>query len=151
MTQGVRRQPARLLSKAVKRPPTDFELLRAIYERHKADYVADKIQMPIDIPAVATELGVEPNSVFGRLYHHLEQVYGEPPDPEGRRPHKFFFTAVAGQDINCVNFPLLEAVLAALWQQRDRDLWTYRTSILSLVISAVAVVISILVATGVIG
>jgi hypothetical protein len=62
-----------------------------------------------------------------------------------------YFTPVAGQDINCVNFPLLEAVLAALWQQRDRDQRTYWTSIFSLVISAIAVVISVLVATGVIG
>jgi hypothetical protein len=133
----------------VKRPPTDFELLKAIYERHSGEYVADKIEVPIDIPAVAVELGVKTNSVFGRLYHHLDQVYGERPDEQGRR--KFFFSPVVGPDINCVNFPLLEAVLAGLWQQRDRDVRTYWTSVLSLVISAVAAAISILVATGVIG
>jgi hypothetical protein len=48
----------------VKRPPTDFELLRAIYERHKGDYEAraaaggaGRIFVPIDIAAVAKDLG----------------------------------------------------------------------------------------------
>lgn len=134
----------------MKRPPTDFELLKAIYERHHDDYVAaaEKIQVAIEIRAIAAELGVEANSVFGRLYHHLDPVYGERPDEEGQR--KFFFSPVVGQDVNCVNFPLLEAVLAGLWQQRDRDVRTNWTAIGSLVISAVAVVISVLAATDVI-
>jgi hypothetical protein len=49
------------------RPPTDFELLRAIYERHRDDFRAyvdvedpvnrgTKVMVPIDIPAIAGEL-----------------------------------------------------------------------------------------------
>lgn len=52
-----------------------------------------------------------------------------------------------GTDTNCVNFPLLEAVLAGLWQQRRRDLWTLwiavgwlGTAIGSLVVAAVTAV-----------
>jgi hypothetical protein len=45
-----------------------------------------------------------------------------------------------------VNFPLLEAVLAGLWQQRNRDLWTLWLALLSLVIAIGSLVVSILVA-----
>ena len=79
-----------------------------------------KIAVPIDVPAIASELGVDVDSVFGRLYFHLEPLYGENEDGSGRA----FFMPVAGRDRNCINFPLLEAVLAGLWQQRRRDLWT---------------------------
>src|SRR4249920_2831320 len=67
-------------------------------------------------------LGVDPNSVFGRLYHHLDPLYGQEKDSKGSR--KAFFTPVAGVKENCISFPILEAVLASLWQQRRRDLWT---------------------------
>ena len=50
----------------MKRPPTDFELLLAIYKRHRDEYAtfvkgaqgsrASKIAVPIDIPAIADEL-----------------------------------------------------------------------------------------------
>jgi hypothetical protein len=137
------------------RPPSDFDLLKAIYERHAADfsaYVEDapsrhtKIMVPIDIPAIATELGVDPDSVFGRLYFHLDPTYGQEPDSTGRR--KAFFMPVAGDDDNnCVNFPLLEAVLAGLWQQRRRDLWTLWLALLSLGIASGSLVVSIVTAS----
>jgi hypothetical protein len=57
---------------------------------------------------------------------------------------KAFFTPVAGPDQNCVNFPLLEAVLAGLWQQRSRDLLAFATAVLSLGIALAALVVSIL-------
>jgi hypothetical protein len=138
----------------VTRPPTDFELLQAIYERHRDEfnaYVEDapnrqtKIMVPIDVPAIADELGVDPDSVFGRLYFHLDPKYGEEPDAEGRR--KAFFDPFIGEgDPNAVNFPLLEAVLAGLWQQRDRDLWTFWLAVVSIVIAVGSLAVSIVVA-----
>jgi hypothetical protein len=119
------------LVRPVTRPPTDFELLRAIYERHRDEYAtfvkgaegsrASKIAVPIDIPAIADELEVDVDSVFGRLYYHLDPLY-EQRNEDGSR--KAFFMPWAGPNRNCINFPLLEAVLAGLWQQRRRDLWT---------------------------
>jgi hypothetical protein len=138
---------------AVKRPPTDFRLLRAIYERHRDEfgaYVEDapsretKVMVPIDIPAIANEFRVDPDSVFGRLYFHLDPTYAQEPDSRGVR--KPFFVLVAGGDKNCVNFPLLEAVLAGLWQQHDRDRWTLWLALLSLVIAIGSLVVSIVVA-----
>jgi hypothetical protein len=137
----------------VKRPPTDFELLRAIYERHRDEfsaYVEDapsratKVMVPIDIPKIAGEFGVDPDSVFGRLYYHLDPMYGQEKDSSGAR--KAFFTAKAGDDKNCVNFPLLEAVLAGLWQQRRRGLWTLWVALVSLGIATGSLVVAIVTA-----
>lgn len=67
----------------MKPPPTDFQLLRAIYERHRGDYLTSikkgghaKIAVPIDIPAIAQDIGADADTVFGRLYHHLDPLYG---------------------------------------------------------------------------
>jgi hypothetical protein len=48
------------------RPPTDFEVLLAIYEHHKSEFVDDMedrqapITVPIDIPTIAAILDVHP-------------------------------------------------------------------------------------------
>ena len=138
----------------MKRPPTDHELLKAIYDRHQGEYVSEPanraaaIFVPIDIPAIAAELGVEANSVFGRLYYHLEEIYGQEDTPHAK---KSLFAPVVGDDRNCINFPLLEAVLAGLWQQRRRDLWTFWVAAISVGIAVGSLLLSILVASGVIG
>jgi hypothetical protein len=135
-----------------KRPPTDFELLQVIYKRHRdayASYVqgagrASKVMVPIDIPTIASELGVDVDSVFGRLYYHLDPMYGET-DSTGAR--KSFFAPVIGTDTNCVNFPLLEAVYAGLWQQRRRDLWTLWIAVVSIGIATGSLVVSVVTAS----
>jgi hypothetical protein len=135
------------------RPPTDFELLKAIYTRYRdefANYVqaaegsqAAKILVPIDLHRIATDLGVDVDSVFGRLYFHLEPKYGQEASESGK-PRKVFFTPVAGQDQNCVNFPLLEAVLASLWQQQRRDQLAIATAVVSFAIALGALIVSII-------
>jgi hypothetical protein len=55
-----------------------------------------------------------------------------------------FFTPVAGEEVNCVNFPLLEAVLASLWEQRRRDSVALWTALLSIGIALAALLVSIL-------
>ena len=45
-----------------------------------------------------------------------------------------------------MNFPLLEAVLAGLWQEHRRDWWTQRIAVVSLSISVAALIVSIVVA-----
>jgi hypothetical protein len=67
-------------------------------------------------------------------------MYGQEKDSTGAR--KVFFTPVAGAEQNCVNFPLLEAVLAGLWQQRRRDLWTLWVAFVSLGIAGGSLVVA---------
>jgi hypothetical protein len=135
----------------VKRPPSDFELLKAIYERHRRDFTLPRaagstgVFVAIDIPGVATALGTGADTVFGRLYHHLDHVYGEEPrdDESGRRA---LFLARPGNEADCINFPLLEAVLAGLWQERNRQLWAVWASAISIAIALSALIISIVTA-----
>lgn len=133
------------------RPPTDRELLEAIYTRHRDDFAShlkgtlpsrsSKILVPIDIAAIAEQLGVDIDSVFGRLYYHLDPKYGEP--REDGRARKVFFTPRAGSDKNCVNFPLLEAVLASLQQQHDRDLTAVTAAAFSTALAIASLVVSL--------
>jgi len=139
----------------VKRPPTDFELLKAIRERHREDFTLSRtssstgVFVPIDIPAVAADLGTDADTVFGRLYHHLDRVYVEEShgDQRGRRA---LFTPKAGSEPNCINFPMLEAVLAGLWQERDRQRWAVGLAVASIAIAIafVALTVSIVTAVG---
>jgi hypothetical protein len=138
----------------VRQPPTDFKLMKAIYARHRRDFTSyagggadarqSKVMVPIDIEGVARELGADADSVFGRLYYHLEPRYSEEPrKPGGAR--KSFFAPRLGtdpRDVNCVNFPLLEAVLAGHWQQRRRDLWAVATAVFSLAVAIASLIVS---------
>jgi hypothetical protein len=54
---------------------------------------------------------------------------------------------VVGQEHNCINFPLMEAVLAGLWQQRRRDLWTFWISVVSMGIAIGSLVVAIVALT----
>jgi hypothetical protein len=132
----------------VDRPPSDFALLREIYKRHSEDYraYADEgpvIPVPIDIPGIASKFGVDPNSVFGRLYFHLDPKYGQPKEASGGPRKALFFP---GEEQDFVNFPLLEAVLAGLWQERNRNLWAIGIALASLVFSLSSIIVSIVVA-----
>jgi hypothetical protein len=131
------------------RPPSDFRLLKAIHEHHRADYIAHaggslrgrSVFVPVDIPAVARSLRSTEDVVFGRLYYHLEQRYGE--EKRAGEPRKAFFTPVAGDMRNCVNFPVLEAVLAGLWDDRNRDRWTFWAAGLSVAVAGASLIVSI--------
>ena len=55
---------------------TDFELLRAIYERHDADWAGSedrptRVFVPINIPAIADDLDRNADMVAGRVRHDL--------------------------------------------------------------------------------
>ena len=133
----------------MKRPPTDYELLRAIYEHHRDDFTGSRastttgVALPINIPSIAATLGTDPDTVFGRLYHHLDPKYGEPRDKEGRIA---LFIARPGDEPDLVNFPLLEAVLADLWQERDRQRVTVWVSMISIAIALAALIVSVVTA-----
>jgi hypothetical protein len=95
---------------------------------------------------IAADLKVDVDSVFGRLYFHREPKYGEQVSETGK-PRKAFFTPVAGPSQNCINFPLLEAVLASLWQRRRRDQLAIATAVVSLAIALGALIVSIIAIT----
>ena len=49
----------------------------------------------------------------------------------------------AGSKVNCINFPLMEAVLANLAQERRRDRWTIGLAVVSLGVAGGSLVVSV--------
>lgn len=138
-----------MLGKARTPSPTDLEILGEIYESYydeferyvKEDAGRDsKICVPLDLDAVAEQLGVDTDIVFGRLYYDLEQGYGYQQD-NGAKVH--FLGLQVGGDSHCVNFPYLASVVARLRDKREKHHIATGISILSLVVAVVSVFISL--------
>src|SRR6266496_1199607 len=98
--------------------PTDLEILNAIYELYYdefTDYDRDpgsrdsKVFVPIDCDDIASDLGVDADIVFGRLYYYLEKKHRMKAD-DGSIVS--LFVLVAGPDKHCVHFPYLASVLS---------------------------------------
>lgn len=126
----------------MKRTPTDLELLTAIYERYYDQFAKysktapdrdSKIYVPIDCATIATQLGVDGDIVFGRLYYDLDNRYGYTKD-DGSKIHFFAFSV--GKDKHCVNLPLLASVLAGLRHENRRFVITTWVAIFALMISS---------------
>ena len=86
-------------------------MLNAIYDRYYetfASFARDepsrsaKIMVPIDIEALARDMDVDPDIIFGRLYYHLEKKHGYRRD-DGSMVH--LFALKASEDHHCINFP----------------------------------------------
>lgn len=129
--------------------PTDRKILEAIFHTYKdtfAEYEVNqdrssKIYVPVDCKKIAKKLRTEPDIVFGRLYYHLEEKHGYQ-RPDGSKVP--FFTLKAGNDLKCVNFPLLVSVLAEL-QEHNKKFWIPTgISLLSLVVAVGSSVATIL-------
>jgi hypothetical protein len=124
--------------------PTDLDLLNYIYENYYATFASyskedpgrkTKIYVPIDSAKIARHYGVDSDIVFGRLYYHLEKKYGYK-QSDGVNVH--FFALRVGDDIKCINFPLLASVVAGLRQEYRKFWLATGISIGALVISAIS-------------
>lgn len=133
------------------RLPTDRKILNAIYERYHPVFEAyseeeagrdSKIMVPIDISALARDMRIDRDIIFGRLYYHLEKKYGYR-NEDGS--YVRLFALQAGKDPHCVNFPLLASVLAALREQNRKHLTATGIALFSLGVSVTSLLISLLV------
>src|SRR5690554_4290064 len=98
--------------------PSDGNILDAIYKKYYDVFVSydksapsrsSKIYVPIDCAQIASELGMDAEILFGRLYYHLDKKYRYAQD-DGSLVHLFALNT--GGDLHTVNFPLLAAILA---------------------------------------
>ena len=130
--------------------PTDHAILNDIYNHYYSTFAGfsseanergSKIYVPVDIRGISKRLRVDPDIVFGRLYYHMEKKYGY---QRTSGEHVPFFSLVVGPDKHCVNFPLLGSVLAGLREEKWKTRWTLGLAILSLIVSAVSIVISLM-------
>ena len=133
-----------------KQIPADLRILSAIYRRYYGVFAkyskgdmdrSTKIYVPIDIQQIANDLGVDEDIVFGRLYYHLEHKYGYKQDDGTSVP---FFSLRVGDDVHCMNFPLMASVLADIQDQSWKHSIAIYIALASLFVSAVSVVIAIL-------
>ncbi len=132
----------------MKRIRTDREILRVIHDRYYDDFVSyerdptirqAKNLIPIDIPALVSELKMDKELIFGRLYYHLAPKHTH---REGQTKMSFFEVAIRNESAGTVerhliNFPMLEAALASLEYEERK----FR---LPLVVSSVSLGVSIL-------
>ena len=134
----------------MKRLPTDYEILNAIYERYYDDFASfvgseptrsAKIMVPIDVRDLSSDMGVDPDIIFGRLYYHLERRHGYRQD-DGSRVH--LFALAAGDDRHCINFPLASSVLANLRDENRKYRIVTGIAVVSLVVSVASILISVL-------
>ena len=125
--------------------PTDLEILETIHKMYYKDFVLydqdntirkAKIFVPIDCLEIANRLNVNGDTVFGRLEYHLEEKYGYNQSESTRVK---FFALQLGNDRHCVNFPLLEAVLASLKEERENFWTTTIIASLALILSFISI------------
>lgn len=129
--------------------PTDERLLAHIYrtyERAFGDWSEEtktrstKIWVPIDIETIAKRFRCDPDLIFGRLYYHMNAKYGS---HTGDGDKVNMFSLRIGQDRHCVNFPLVASVLADLQDDKKRFQVSTRMAALSLIVSALSILIAI--------
>ena len=127
---------------------TDRKILKRIYKKYYAEFCDFKKTdpdskrdtknfVPIDCEAIAEDLKVDKDIIFGRLYYHLNKKYGYV-KPTGS--HVSLFVSHIGKDKHAVNFPLLSAVLADLEQSRIRFNVPIIISLFALLISILSVI-----------
>jgi len=130
-------------------PPTDFQILNEIYRRYYPTFASfsreeqtrsAKVLVPIDIKSIAQHFGVDGDIVFGRLYYHPNPKYSY---TQADGLHVTFFRQQVGSDRHCVQFPLLDAVLAKLREERTRELRTTWLSIVAIAISFISLIVSV--------
>src|SRR5579871_3239545 len=124
--------------------PTDAEILQTIYSRYVRAFTGQsekpdtrslrKVYYPIDIEALAKQLNVNKHVLFGRLYYHLDQKHRYRDEANDAWTH--LFAKAVGDEINCIHFPYLAALVA----QNDSDSRRYAVS---LAISIIALLVSL--------
>jgi hypothetical protein len=123
--------------------------LEAIYARYYDTFAAypkeggdrrSKVFVPVDLRAVAAELGVDGDIVFGRLYFHLDPKFRY---KKAENTFVSLFEIQVGGERHCVNFPLLASALASLRAEHLRFRLATSISLFSLALAAAALAVSI--------
>lgn len=129
--------------------PTDLKILDIIYNSYYDEFSSfikenptrkTKLYVPIDIQAIANELNVDGDVIFGRLYYHLEKKYGYTNEDNSK---VYFFALKIGEDTHCVNFPYLASILAELQDNQKKYKTGTTIALISLGISIASIAVSL--------
>jgi hypothetical protein len=130
--------------------PTDLEILDFIYTHYFDDFCrydldenirANKLYVPIDCHLIADAFGTNGDIIFGRLYYYLAHKYKY---KSSDKTTVSIFEFEVGDEPKCVNFPFLASVLADLKLQDKRFKYTLRASVSAVIISLVALGMSVM-------
>lgn len=130
--------------------PTDLQVLEAIYNHYYEEFSnyqkgeengrQSKVYLPIDCKMIGTQLGVDSDIIFGRLYNHLNKLHSYENEDKSKVP---LFALKVGADYKCVHFPMLSSVLAGLQADNSKFKTTVWLSSIAIVVSLTSLVISI--------
>lgn len=130
----------------MKKIPSERTVLKTIYEIYYTDYVQKKatnrlgeIFVNIDVSMVADELAVDKHLLFGYL-RHLDRKYVMKSKPHVAEAH--LFAIKVGEFRHAVDFPYLAAILAAFEEEERKFNWTRGLSVLALIISIAALIVT---------
>jgi hypothetical protein len=135
----------------MKKIPTDLNILNQIYNDYHETFISfdrefpknkNKYYLQIDLPRIGRELKVDPDIVYGRLLN-LDGKYGFLYNATSRI-NLFMINGNKDIEANSVNFPLVETILAELKDRERKYYWSFAFALASLVISLIALGISIL-------
>ena len=137
-----------------RRLPTDREILAAIYKRYSAKYAEvstskdtessdNRIYLPVDLAAVADELRVDGNLVFGRLVYYLDRKYAFRSERDGSWTYLLWLRFDRPEGRHCINFPLMASVLAGLEEAHHSVNWTRRLAIAAFAVSLAGFLLSL--------
>lgn len=130
---------------------TDREILQCVYDMYAGDFKVNQVQpndkngnriyIPIDVRAVAERLGDDPHVLFGRLYYHLAHQYGYKKS-DGASVELFAFKI--GEELHCINYPYLAAILSEHLQQHSENVKAFWWSVSAFVVSIVSATAAVL-------
>ena len=129
--------------------PTDLAILNAVYERYYDEFAAyskdspsreTKIYVPLDLAAIARDLGVDGDIVFGRFYYDLNNAYSYRRSDGGEVN---LFHLEFGEERHCVHFPYAASILARLSDEDRRFRATLTVARLAIAVAIVAALISL--------
>ncbi|KPX20435.1 hypothetical protein ALO71_200049 [Pseudomonas amygdali pv. dendropanacis] len=130
--------------------PTDLQVLDAIYNHYYEEFSnyqkgeengrQSKVYLPIDCKLIATQLGVDSDIIFGRLYNHLNKLHSYENEDKSK---VLLFALKVGADYKCVHFPMLSSVLAGLQADYSKFKTTVWLSSIAIVVSLTSLAISI--------
>lgn len=133
-----------------RKTPTDREILDAIHDRYYETFLSQRDPsgrlttpfVPIDIGQIADGLSVDPDLVFGRLYYHLRPRHRQL--ESNQETYSTLFELEVDSRPYCVNFPLLDSLVASMRDENRRWLLTTVIAVAGLVLSLVALIAGIL-------
>ena len=125
--------------------PTDRKLWKAIHDIYSKAYninnpLNTKIFIKIDVDKIAKKLKVDGDIVFGRLYYHLDEKFRYQNSNES---WVHLFAKELGGEKHCINFPLLNGVLASLEEESRKFNLATTIALGSFIISIISLIISL--------